>query len=224
MVLQHRRQHYIFGYGSLIDQGSRTWTTPQALIAYPASVHDIARGWWLYGTPIGVKACFLAAKVIPGARCNGVVYPVSETELAQTDQREVTYERMLIIPEQLTLMDGRTALPEDADVWFYSLHEGASVEPSRPTAQFPIAQSYVDICLNGCLEMESLYPLAQEQQFARLFIQETQDWSPHWVNDRSNLLDQAPTDRRRVQIDSLLNELLPDLYSNVKIGQVEVMS
>lgn len=213
---QRTRQHYIFGYGSLMDRASRTATTPQAWAAYPVIVQDIARGWWIYGTPIGAKGCFLSAMATPGARCNGVIYPVSDVELAQTDQREVTYDRVPIKPENITFLDGRRALPDGADVWFYSLPQGASVEHSRATAQYPIVQSYVDTCLNGCLELEMLYPLAQDQQFARMFITETRDWSRHWVNDRLYPRQPFIAVPRSLQIDTLLHELLPDLYSNIK--------
>ena len=59
---------------------------------------------------------------------------------------------------------------------------------------------------------------------ARLFLQETRVWSSHWVNGRSDPLGQAPTALREAQIDALLNELLPDLFRNIKVGRVELTS
>ncbi|HUY75390.1 MAG TPA: gamma-glutamylcyclotransferase family protein [Ktedonobacterales bacterium] len=211
------RTNYIFGYGSLIDRASRISTTPQAWAAYPVIVEGIARGWWSRGTPIGFSTCFLAAIGATGGRCNGVIYPVSPTELEQTDAREAIYERIRIDPAKIIFLDGRRSLPDDVAVWYYSLPSGTSLADNRPSAKYPIVQSYVDICLNGCFDLETLYPLAQEQGFARMFVAETRDWSRYWVNDRPHPRRPFATVPRALQIDALLNDVLPDVFPHIQI-------
>jgi hypothetical protein len=91
-------------------------------------------------------------------------------EMAQADQRDATYVRERITPETITVLSGRRPLPDAAEVCYYSLPEGNSMDRSRPAAQIPIVLCSVDICLNGCLEREMLSPLVQVQghQFAYL--------------------------------------------------------
>jgi hypothetical protein len=43
-------------------------------------------------------------------------------------------------------------------------------------------QSYVDICIHGCLEVEGKYPTATG--FTQDFIATTDEWNRFWVNDR----------------------------------------
>jgi hypothetical protein len=45
-----------------------------------------------------------------------------------------------------------------------------------------MVQSYVDICIHGCLEVEGKYPTAAG--FTQDFIATTEEWSRCWVNDR----------------------------------------
>jgi hypothetical protein len=47
-----------------------------------------------------------------------------------------------------------------------------------------MVQSYVDICINGCLELEALYRRAKEEAFTEEFIRTTSGWNAYWVNDR----------------------------------------
>ena len=215
------RKHFLFGYGSLIDRVSRMSTNPHALAAYPAIVEGVARGWWVHGTPVNCTTCFLSAIAEAGARCNGVLYPVTDVELEQTDRREAMYDRIEIDPRQITFLDGRKALPAETTVWFYALPKDPFYANQHPNADFPITQSYVDICLNGCLEMEALYPLAEDKNFARMFIQETCNWSPYWVNDR--LQPRRPNAHlpRSMQIDTLLREELPDVFPHVKFESAQ---
>jgi hypothetical protein len=46
-----------------------------------------------------------------------------------------------------------------------------------------MVQSYVDICINGCLELESLYR-GVKGSFTQEFIRTTTGWNANWVNDR----------------------------------------
>jgi hypothetical protein len=53
-----------------------------------------------------------------------------------------------------------------------------------PSNEHPIVQSYVDICLNGCLEIGATYPLFKQANFAQRFMETTRNWGTPWINDR----------------------------------------
>ena len=180
----HGPQSYIFGYGSLIEDESRQRTTPSARDAWPVTVQGVRRGWWARGAESGLTTTYLGAIADPRARCNGVIYAVSPAELAATDQRESAgYRRCRIEPSQIAMLDGRDKPPE-GDYWAYINNlEPDQIKLCMPSFQFPIVQSYVDICINGCLEVESKYPKTSAG-FTDLFIATTDAWNRFWVNDR----------------------------------------
>ena len=39
-------------------------------------------------------------------------------------------------------------------------------------------------CLDGCPEIEAMYPQAKQANFAERFIRTTGNWGPPWINDR----------------------------------------
>lgn len=176
-------QNFIFGYGSLIEDESRQRTTPSARDAWPATVSGIRRGWWARGDKSGLTTTFLGAIADPGAECNGVIYKVSAEELAATDRRESAgYQRCAIDIDKITMLDGRKE-PLAGLVWAYiNLLTKDELKDNLATPQFPIVQSYVDICVHGCLEVESRYPTAVN--FTQKFIATTDEWNRYWVNDR----------------------------------------
>ena len=176
-------QNFIFGYGSLIEDESRERTTPSARDAWPPRVQGIRRGWWARGAASGLTTTYLGAIDDPAATCNGVLYKVSAEELAATDRRESAgYQRCRIDTGKITMLDGRGASPVGL-VWAYiNLIPPDQIGDNLPTPQFPMVQSYVDICIHGCLEIEGKYPTAAG--FTQDFIATTDEWSRYWVNDR----------------------------------------
>lgn len=176
-------QSFIFGYGSLIEDASRRSTTPSARFAWPVKVTGIRRGWWARGAASGLTTTYLGAIPKRSAWCNGVIYPVTEEELAATDRRESAgYQRCKIESDQITMLDGRKAPPEGVFWAYLNLLRPGQIGDNLPSKQFPIVQSYVDICVNGCLEVEGKYPTAAG--FTQDFIASTKEWSKFWVNDR----------------------------------------
>ncbi len=206
--------NYIFGYGSLIDQTSRTRTNPNAHTATPVMVEGLARGWWIHGDPIGFSTCFLAVQSKPYALCNGVIYSVTPNELDALDVREANYTRVRISPEQVERLDGSAEIDTDARYWAYTV---SSQQRTTPTARYPIVQSYVDICLTGCLDIEDTYPQARAAGFSKLFITSTQDWNTHWVNDRIHPRRPFIHVPQARQIDRLLHDNLPDLFNQIQL-------
>ena len=207
--MQDNRQDYIFGYGSLIEKESRLRTTPGTDFAIPVSVAGIARGWWLRGTAVGFNTTFLGAELLEGATTNGVIYKVSHGGLLDTDKRESDYKRVKFNPKDITRLDGSSEMP-DGDYWVYTLKK----EIELPAADFPIVQSYVDICLKGCLDMQETYPGAAG--FAEKFITTTQDWSDFWENDRAFPRRPFQTPRAR-EIDKLLHTAFAKRFMQIRL-------
>lgn len=215
-------KNYIFGYGSLIEKSSRQQTTPKAEIAYPVKVKGFKRGWFARTGVIGFSTTFLGCIYDKESYVNGVIYEVSEQELKLTDNRELGYKRIQIKQDSLELFVDSSLLNKEICIWIYiSPFLKNEIPVSRlPSSEFPLIQSYIDICLNGCLEIEDLYPKAKEENFAIQFIQLTDYWSTHWVNDR--IYPRRPTQYvpRAYMIDSLLNEHLPDktLFNKIALA------
>jgi hypothetical protein len=211
-------QNFIFGYGSLIEDESRQRTTPSARDAWPARVQGIRRGWWARGAASGLTTTFLGAISDPAATCNGVIYRVSTEELAATDRRESAgYQRCRIDTDKITMLDGRAAPPEGL-VWAYiNLIPPDQLGDNLPTPQFPMVQSYVDICIHGCLEVEGKYPTATG--FTKDFIATTDEWSRYWVNDRVYPRRPFIFQPAAGQIDAALQKALKtaDLFYEVEI-------
>jgi gamma-glutamylcyclotransferase (GGCT)/AIG2-like uncharacterized protein YtfP len=203
---------FIFGYGSLVESQSRARTSPSALYAFPVNVAGIQRGWFDQTGGVSLSTTYLGAVPDSNSSCNGVIFQVSQQQLAAFDQRETGYNRDRIDQKNITMLNGSRSAPE-GDIWFY-----ASKEKRYASPECPIVQSYVDICLNGCLELEATYPLAQEAGFAETFLKTCSHWSKYWVNDRiypRRAFIYAPNAGR---IDQLIQKVLgEEMYSNIKI-------
>ena len=91
----------------------------------------------------------------------------------------------------------------------------------RETLRFagvPIVQSYVDICLSGCLEIEATFPLAKEAEFAETFLKTSTDWSKYWVNDRIYPRRAYVYQPNAGRIDELIEKVLgAELFSSIQI-------
>ena len=196
------RLHYVFGYGSLIERESRMGTWPSAEFASPVVVKSIARGWFDQADVPSLTATFLGGVPEEGAECNGVIFPVTSAELDSYTRREIGYKATKIEPSRLTVLDGG-AIPPDAEIWYF-----ANTRKRFASAERPIVQSYVDVCLNGCLEIEGMYPRAKQANFAEQFIRTTANWGPPWINDRIYPHRPFVYVPRAFAIDALLKKVL----------------
>jgi len=206
--------NYIFGYGSLIEQASRTRTTAAAIYVLPAKVKGFARGWWARTGVVGFSTTFAGAIPKELAFMNGVVYAVSDDELDRTDKRESGYTRT-DITKSVEILGG--SFKPEGKVWVYlnKFNDEQELKNSLPSAEFPIVQSYVDICLTGCLQIQQGFPEAGN--FAAEFIQSTQEWSKYWENDRAN--PRRPFAIPMAQdIDVLLQKHLPTYFPEIRLA------
>jgi hypothetical protein len=178
---------YVFGYGSLLERTSRTRTNPEAVGAWPARVTGYQRGWFhqIEGQ-VGYSCTFLGAVKSKNAPMNGVIYKVSDIE--STIKREAGYTATELTPDQIEFLDGgqpwsKSAKPGDKVYIFVSNEK--SISPSNaPTKELPIVQSYVDMCVNGCLELDAIYRTLNKG-FTSEFFRTTVGWNEFWVNDRA---------------------------------------
>jgi hypothetical protein len=176
--------NYVFGYGSLLERASRTRTNPDAVGAWPARVTDYQRGWFhQFADSVGSSCTFLGAEKAKGQTINGVVYAVSDIEA--TKQRETGYTAVQLAADEILMQDGSGPLKvsDDLNVYIFVSNPASISKTKEPTLNFPMVQSYVDICINGCLELESLYR-AVRGSFTQEFIRTTTGWNANWVNDR----------------------------------------
>ena len=198
-----------------MEEESRTRTTPSAKVAFPISVKGLMRGWFARTEVVGLTTTFLGCVRQPNHRMNAVIYPTTEEQLSATDKRELNYQREEVSISDID--DYVSVLPADAKIWVYlnKFTPKSSMKNALPTKDFPIVQSYVDICVNGCLEMEALYPEAKKQQFAKEFLTTTSKWSTFWVNDR--IYPRRPFIFRpnAYTIDALIKEYLPEYFDKI---------
>jgi hypothetical protein len=207
--------NYIFGIGSLVEQASRMKTTPAALYVLPAKVKGYARGWWARTGAVGFSTTFLGAVPEPSASMNGVVYAVSDEELERTNKREAGYTPT-DITGSVEILGG--SFKPQGKVWVYlnKFKDEQEKKNSLPSANFPIVQSYVDICLTGCLQIQQGFP--EFGDFAAEFIRSTQQWSTYWENDRA-YPRRAPFAVALAQdIDKLLEKHLPGYFPEIRLA------
>ena len=206
---------YIFGYGSLIEQASRMRTTPAAMYVLPARARGYVRGWWARtASTIGFTTTFVGAIRQESSSVNGVIYAVTEEEFEATKKRESGYTATDITSAVEILSGGST--PKDKIWIFLNKFTDGELEKSLPSPQFPIVESYVDICLTGCLQIEQGFPDVGE--FAKEFITSTVKWSKYWENDRVNARRPFVTVPLFGKIDHLLEKHLPGLFAEIQLA------
>ena len=206
----HDQPQYTLVYGSLMETESKDRTVKDAGPNLPVRVTGFRRGWIDPGTDPGPQPVYLGVRPDADASMNAVIYRLDDPrDIDRTDAREYIYCRSLVPPAQLEMLGGQTR--PNGQVWLYvtpESHVGAA------TPDTPIVQSYVDIFVNGCLELQDRYGL---DGFARECIDSTAGWSAHWVNDR--IYPRRPFIYRKnaVRIDRLLQAALPEIFPQIRI-------
>lgn len=180
---------YVFGYGSLIYSLSRNRTTPDKNRIFPLKIYGLARGWWAVIPVPGPGTTFLGCveAIRYGLKedesfVNGVAYQVTPEELKLIDKREIGYTRIQV--DLNNVQDYSNRFQPGDRVYVYTVERQEKNFPKNhyPTAELPIVQSYLDLCINGCLEIERDFENAAG--FCSDFISSTKHWSKFWVNDR----------------------------------------
>lgn len=207
----------MFGYGSLINSVSSSRTVPSADKAFPLKIHGFQRGWWARIPVSGLSTTYLGCiRNILGdtkeiTSVNGVVFEVNKNDLLELDKREKGYTRVEVPKDRIA--DYCKEVDSSDTVWVYLNNVAKAkdfMKNNLPNENFPIVQSYIDVCVNGCLELESTFPLIKKERFTEQFISDTIGWNQFWVNDR--IYPRRPFIHcpNAYQIDQLLMDNLAD--------------
>ncbi|CZF85904.1 MULTISPECIES: gamma-glutamylcyclotransferase family protein [Grimontia] len=181
---------YIFGYGSLINDASRRLTGETGR-AVPAKVSGLQRHWGYTGSPV---MSHLVVREGEG-HCNGVLIHIDDSALEVFDIREAGYQRVLLDSERIQVLVDDFVV--DGLVYVY-----VTDEVIAPCSSHPIAQSYVDTVLAGCLRYSA--------DFAESFITSTYGWDFPRIDDRHSPVYQrvaGVADEDRCKIDAMLVNL-----------------
>jgi len=174
---------FVFGYGSLINPDSRSKTVgpDDQDTAIPVRVKGLQRGWNARIRPTESQSwqCGMTALGVvfqANESCNGVLVPVSENELEKLDEREGGYVRRQIGLDAISCLIERK-ISHDAIVHVYMWDS-----PLPANEEFPILQSYVDVVMAGCLELNKERPALS--CFPADFVYSTTGWDSFWIDDR----------------------------------------
>ena len=188
---------YIFSYGSLINKNSLAQTIGKDNTGKSKTVviNGYERGWRNHVHHENRTGLGIIKK--ENFKVNGVIFEVEEKYLYELDRREYGFIRKEIMYQNY--IDGK--------LWAYFV-----IDQKVPTKEFPIALTYVDTVISGCL--------TQSVEFAREFIKNTVNWIYPFVNDRNNskFPRMAKIENNELEtINKLLKENLPDVYSKLNI-------
>ena len=130
---------------------------------------------------VGSTCTFLGVIEKTSATSNGVIYRVNDFE--KTKEREVGYTAKPVAASKIEMLDGAGPWDPAEVVYIFVSNPDDISKTGAPTSAVPMVQSYVDICINGCLEIDAMYRAAKGS-FTREFISSTTGWNANWVNDR----------------------------------------
>ncbi len=209
-LINAHQQHYIIAYGSLIETASKNATSYASGVNQPVWVEHYQRGWFSKGLSTGFSTTYLGIIKNKKARFNGAIFHVVNNQaFKQFDAREKYYCRVSVPDRDIHLLNGKK-LPR-GQFWIYELKPEFIAPPS---ANYPLVESYVDIFLSGCLEMEEKYHL---KNFAAACINTTSDWSVYWVNDRIFPRRPWTYQPHALMIDALLQQQIPHYFHKIRI-------
>ncbi|MBC8237311.1 MAG: gamma-glutamylcyclotransferase [Helicobacteraceae bacterium] len=201
---------YIIGYGSLLNRSSLNRTLPQVKKIEPIYLNQYCRYWHANEniTPT-FSSTFLGVSKSEHSRINCIIFEIEESFLPVIDKREFLYHREQVNLNDIEFTSNQFEINTDDNIWIY-----ITDKPSLASKEFPIIQSYVDVCLSGAMQLEEEFNL---ENFAIDFIKTTKQWSPSWVNDR--IFPRAPHIHQpdAYRIDIMLSENINQYFSKIII-------
>ena len=182
---------FVLGYGSLLNRHSRETYSGITGEVLPVRVAGWRRGWTVRYRD--EAATYAGVRAAPGRHVEAVVAPTSISP--ELRDRERGYDFLEVEPADIHPVKPGDSLPEGR-FWIVVNREQVRADDAHP-----ICQSYVDTCLLGCLETGG-------EARARAFIEQTELWDGHWVDDRDAPLYPRlarPDADQRAAIDALLD-------------------
>jgi len=202
---------YIFGYGSLLSASSRSRTLLEEVPITPVLLHGYRRVWNVRADQLGGGISFLGLEPNPESKCNGILFEVNESQFERLVARESGYQQITLPLDSFEMQQqtGKPAVQEVTTFCYQSDH--------RPSDAYPIVQSYLDLCLEGCLELENRFERFEKGQVCKAFLELTEGWSKSWINDR--LYARRPWVHTPLaeQIDQAIKEHLPQYLAHITI-------
>lgn len=209
-ALDPSKPQYIVGYGSLMQSSSKRMTEPDAGSNLPILVTGFQRAWNTHGV---YPTTYLGVRPSKSARMAAALYRdfLDDGKLG-ADAREMSYCRVAVAPARVEMLDSST-VPSPSQIWIY-VNKPESLAP--PDAETPIVQSYVDIFITGCLELQARVA-DPDLDFVAQCVRTTDGWSKHWVNDRLQPRRPYIHQPRAWEIDRHMKRLLPELVGGIRI-------
>lgn len=171
---------YVVAYGSLMNKDSLATSLPQHADLIPVEVSGYKRSWDYVSDIFGLKTIFLAVYEDSESKINAALIKVDAKALARLDQRERRYCRKQVSSEQLKVLNAEH-IETQWPIYIYA-HSTDSLPTSDKMAHAVIVQSYVDVFLSGCIELETTFGL---KGFAKQCVTSTTGWvSAPLINDR----------------------------------------
>lgn len=209
--------HYIVAYGSLLSSASKNRTDPNTGPNIPAEIRGFSREWNCRGTSISFSTTFLGTVANQNDAFNAAFFKVpSSDSLGGFDAREEFYCREEVSRDMIILLESSFEAsgfkePPPGQYWIYVTRPEDTEVPSW---EYPIVQSYVDIFISGCLEIQAEHQL---ENYAQSCIQTTREWAHAWVNDRIHPRRPALYQPQASSIDRLLYQNIQNAFEAIKI-------
>lgn len=206
------KNNYIIGYGSLMNDASRSQTNPDVTVLLPVKVKGLIRDWSAASSDY--KIIFLGASQCNAREkncfLNGLAYLTKS--ITATDNREIGYCRHEVPINDITPYKKQDQLDQQAHYWIYITKKNNS---AHPDALHPLIQSYVDLFIGGCMEQaasithKTVSELVFPNDYTFVFdcIKGTRGWTTdYWLNDR--VYPQRPwaMNPYALQIDAVLTQ------------------
>ena len=153
---------YVFGYGALINLAK----TQEIKIAcrkkmYPVIVNGLKRSLHVLGGSVTQYKVF-GVKDVKTANCNGILFKVTQKELAALIAREQLYTPKTLDPARISFAYKHALLPKvlhfkptDEIVCFYP--QPKYVLPKKALAAYPIKPGYLQNCLDGAAKFNMYF-------------------------------------------------------------------
>jgi len=215
--------HYIVGYGSLMESASKERTYKNTGENIPVQIKGFRREWNLKGDSIGLDTTYLGVVPHKDSSFNGVIFQLPPSEnvvesLKSYDVREKFYCRQNVDIKDIKVLaplkesSSNSSATQEKYYWIYVNKEKYT---ARPTKGYPIVQSYVDVFISGCLELQEKFNLPD---FAKKCVESTEGWSAeHWVNDRIYPRRPFVHQSKAGKIDKVLQDAIPIEFENIRI-------
>lgn len=153
---------FIFGYGSLINMPQNTELTQPKKIC-PVIVSGLKRALNISGPESKFRV--FGVKNSKTHDCNGILFKVSEQELANLIKREQLYKIKLLEKERIDFAYKKTIAFKPADKIFCFFPQHNYVLPKNLLNSKPISQKYLNICTEGAQRIS--------EDFLRDFLSES---------------------------------------------------